>query len=387
MRKWISLLLVVPAFCVFAEEDVNSDVAMSDSGFSKGAIKNTLTARMERIEGRVADIEQKNVNDKYAGKSLITRCSEDVDSFAIYGDFLWWRAQNDGFKYALDLYAERSTHIVSMPYDWDPGFRLGLGYNSSYDGWDLYAYWTYFHNKSSHLITNYNYSDESDLFPIYFPSVAIGFSLVPAGVDVGLPSIGYCKANWDIDYDTVELVFDRDFFIGKSLALKPYFAAKALFLKQKFLVHYADPEPDPSYEVFFPMDVKLESKYWGVGPKIGLNTSWYLVKQLKFYANLAADLVYGERKETVRIHSANEELNLGGNCDLDVLTPTLNMAVGLAFTYCFDESTSMDLHVAWETMYIWNQYISQGFVGLYTYQNLNEPLHMQGLTAGTEIRF
>jgi len=389
MRKWISLLLLVPAFCVFAEEEAtDSEVAMTDGGFGKGAIKNTLTARMERIEGRVADIEQKNVNDKYAGKSLITRCCEDEDSFAIYGDFLWWRAQNDGFKYALDLYAERSTNVVSMPYDWDPGFRLGLGYNTSYDGWDIYALWTYFHNKSTHSLSNYDYSDESDMFPIYFPSVAIGFTFIPAGVDVGIPSIGYCKASWDIDYDTVELLFDRDFFIGKSLALKPFFAAKALFLKQKFLMHYADPDPtDLDYLVFFPLDVRLQSKYWGVGPKVGLDTSWYLLKQLKLYANVAADLVYGERKEYINATSPEENLQLEGRNKMDVLTPTLNMAVGAAFTYCFDESTSLDLHVAWETLYIWNQYISQAFTQIYTYHNLNEPLHMQGLTAGAEIRF
>lgn len=31
---------------------------------------------------------------------------------------------------------------------WDPGFRLGLGWNTDCDGWDLYLNWTYYHNRS-----------------------------------------------------------------------------------------------------------------------------------------------------------------------------------------------------------------------------------------------
>jgi len=385
MRKLICVFLLAFAICGWSEEIAKATPSPTPRDHKNDFVPK---GRIENLEQRVADIEQKTIMDKFEGKTLLTRCCEDEDSFAIYADFLWWRAQNNGFRYLYKIIAERTTDLVSMPYDWDPGFRVGLGYNSCYDGWDLYTYWTRFHNKSSQTLRNYDFSDESSMLAILLPVLNIDINLLNAGQPtLGTPEIGYCKATVDIDYDTADLLLDRDFFIGKSLALKPFFGLKALFLKQKFFVRYADPDPANNWGPLMPYDIKLENKYWGVGPKIGLNTNWYLIKELKLFANLAADLVYGERKENFRYISADENYSGGGKCNTDVLTPTFNMAVGAAFTYCFDEAISLDLHIAWETLYIWNQYMTQGLLNISNYTKLNEPLHMQGLTLGTELRF
>jgi len=378
MKKLLGLFLISASFC-FCLEDTNNikEISMTNGSSIKGDIKNTLTSRIENLEGRVADIEQKTVTDKYEGKTLITRCNEDENTIALYGDFLWWKAENAGFRYAIDA-VDRKYQIINHKFDWDPGFRIGLGYNSCFDGWDIYALWTRFHNKSSKITRKITTATQG-LLPEYFLTVPVYFVLDAT------PHIGYCKAVYGIDYDTAEIIFDRDFFIGKSLAIKPYFAAKVLFLDQKFDVDYQDPVA--TFESYFPATVRISLDQWGAGPKIGMDTSWYLLKNLKLYANFATDLAYGKKKLKIQLNSPNENARFDSTYNQNTLIPTLNLALGAAFTYCFNDSTSLNLHMAWETVYLWNQFIANSFPSLSFNLNLNEPLNMQGITTGAEIRF
>ena len=78
---------------------------------------------------------------------------------------LYWNAHEDGLEYAMEneepgvnLPPTIPANGYSMFYDADAlepgkhynfGFRLGLGYNTTQDGWDLYAAWTHYTTHSS----------------------------------------------------------------------------------------------------------------------------------------------------------------------------------------------------------------------------------------------
>ncbi len=92
--------------------------------------------------------------------------------FFIDGEFLYWYARETNLSYALKIQSKEKrkvseetqvfigAQLVFAPqtYEhlstkWDPGFRVGVGFNSECDGWDYRLNWTYFHNKKSNSIS------------------------------------------------------------------------------------------------------------------------------------------------------------------------------------------------------------------------------------------
>ena len=71
---------------------------------------------------------------------------------------LYWNSHQDGMEYAInnDIFVpptptpaeiEQLNNLIDAEYlnpdfNWEGGFRVGVGYNSTHDGWDLTAYWT-----------------------------------------------------------------------------------------------------------------------------------------------------------------------------------------------------------------------------------------------------
>ena len=66
-------------------------------------------------------------------------------------ELLFWQAREDGLSYAIaasnplmfDIFP-KEFQIKELEFEWDFGFRLGLGYGGKSDGWDLFALWTRF---------------------------------------------------------------------------------------------------------------------------------------------------------------------------------------------------------------------------------------------------
>jgi Legionella pneumophila major outer membrane protein precursor len=87
---------------------------------------------------------------------------DGVDLF-VSGDFLWWKAEQDNLQYVATVNAgapvcdtTTSYYLQSYKlrnhapqYKYDPGFRVGIGYNMPYDGWDLFVNWTRFYTSAS----------------------------------------------------------------------------------------------------------------------------------------------------------------------------------------------------------------------------------------------
>ena len=80
----------------------------------------------------------------------------------------YWNAHQDGMEYAIQNYVKVSdinsirsvanlNNLVNAKFhtpdfEWDFGFKVGLGYNTTCDGWDLGVNWTHFRGKASSSI-------------------------------------------------------------------------------------------------------------------------------------------------------------------------------------------------------------------------------------------
>lgn len=93
---------------------------------------------------------QKQIAEKAPeGVNLSARPTLRNGGIWLSGDALLWQANQDNMEYTYKG-VDASDHwdIESPSFDWDWGFRVGLGYNIPHDRWDLALVWTSIENHA-----------------------------------------------------------------------------------------------------------------------------------------------------------------------------------------------------------------------------------------------
>jgi hypothetical protein len=215
------------------------------------------------------EMEQKSTlpSDESIGKisdTFPTKITPDagprvVDGFNVVfsADFIYWTARMDGLGYAASGVTSnkdpvpKKGSIKNIDWEWDPGFKVGLGVNLPYDGWDLIAEYTWLRTKSS---------DRSSGVHDF-----MGLWSNPSFV-VGEETRLFAKAHTDLHFNVIDLELGRNFFVSRFLALRPFIGVKGTWQDYDFRVKY-------QRENLGQHRVKIDQDYWGVGLRGGLDTA------------------------------------------------------------------------------------------------------------------
>jgi hypothetical protein len=180
--------------------------------------------------------------------------------------------------------------------DWSPGLRFAAGYRFPHQSWELSLSWTsYFnHSKASASIPSFS---NNTLIATWFPS---GFF---AAEYMAL----HASADWNLNYNTLDLILARAAFATKNIAITPLLAFRGAFIHQHYTISYS--EGNFLNEVGTPIpDVKmsLTNNFDGWGLKGGVNTQWFLTRSWSLYAGGGASFLYGRFhiKEQAKMQSA-----------------------------------------------------------------------------------
>lgn len=226
-------------------------------------------------------------------------CGGDL-VFTIAG--FYWKAEQDGLEYAIDtsvvgsdgVTANRGlNNLIQSRYEtpdfsWDFGLRIGLGYNTPCDGWDIGAIWTYFQNgASSHIEAEFD--DNHTLLPIWsaFQPAFAGQAPMLFATDA--------ETFWKLDLQLVDLELGRHMWASKRLDLRPFVGLRGAVIDQDFHIAYKG----GSWKTLgssgrdYNDQIHLENNYWGIGVRSGLDTRWNLGCGLGLFGDLAASLIYG----------------------------------------------------------------------------------------------
>ena len=192
------------------------------------------------------------------------------------------------------------TEHKDYNFNWDSGFRIGLGYGFPCDTWGLALVWT-------HYRTDAFFSDSG------FSSVGeLGSAEIIDGIQMPVPNFisglltaglisfqnGFLETKWDFQFNQVDLDFFRNFYVGRALSLKPYVGLRALYLKNRINSHADYEGKYPAVAtVFFPatsivIDQCLVSDFKSFGLKGGLETYWEVMCGLGIYGNVGLSLLY-----------------------------------------------------------------------------------------------
>lgn len=301
--------------------------------------------------------------------------------FYVSADFLYWRAENHGFSYAYELETTDPIglnvgDIIRIHPDWDPAFRVGAGWNTTYDFWDLFLNYTWYRNKVSETRTSTN-----GFIPLWPVSAnATG-------------QFGAVSANSRFMLNIGDLELGRSLYLTKSIAIRPYWGARGGAIHQKFNASFSSAIAGGSISE---QTFTGKNNFWGVGPRTGVSGEWHLNQGFSILGRVAGALLYGKTD----VRTTTEDLDTDATVfaierqykdDFYQLSPNMQLSLGFQWQTCFwCEKMFFKMSASWETNYWWNQFnlpiaLSSHSAPLPTVGN--QPLTMEGLTVNFEWNF
>ncbi len=319
-------------------------------------------AQMRSLENRVSAMEQRKGSNAMVNPPGRPQVRDGADLF-FTADWLIWQGHENGLGYAVKTKEVQSLETAlynsstkNLHFDWDFGFRLGLGYNLPHDGWDLSAGWTWFHNNASGSA---------------YPYSGVLFSANPFEPQEDEVTGGYesVTSNLSIKLNMIDLDLGREFFVSKWMTLRPFMGLRTAWVRQHLNTDSIGPLPLTGSNVTTDsINSSDKSNYWGLGLRAGLGTQWGVGHGISFYGNAAASLLNGFFKTSNYDYS-----NYIDGTHNDSVTNTnsfrvgrviAEFAMGLRWDTMFaDDRAHFGIQAGWEQLMFFGQNQFQHFYG------------------------
>jgi len=168
------------------------------------------------------------------------RSARTCDGYAgifLTGEFIYWKARQEELN-TIGTFAfeqngvERFVDVKSKEIDfkYSPGFKLGLGGNLPFDGWDLYVNWTHLRNNP---VTTFR-SSTHNLIDIE----RLG--------DGGAPFVtNHAKVSYDLILNIIDFDWGRRCFVSDTWSVRPSFGGKTFWIHQQIRYSYENVQTIP----------------------------------------------------------------------------------------------------------------------------------------------
>jgi hypothetical protein len=295
--------------------------------------------------------KKKSMENNPSGRGCVAS-----NNIYITGDFIYWKAVEDDIEEIVArspnvLTPQGNLGLVQMPtmhFSYNPGFEVGVGANMNYGDWDVFGNWTRLrsHNTTAHT------------------SEINEFIILPLVAGTGtLPVASRYKSRWKLNYDTFDFELGRAFVLSKRVIMRPYVGGRAVWVYRSIESHFYG--LNSNYQNFFsssgplngPIDLDFRNEFWGLGPRLGLNSRWLLGNSgFGLMANIAGSFDAGpfKNKTVTTVYGPSETLE-GKILVKRLFTTRANVdaAIGLDYGKCFDW-LYMYFSIGYDVSYWWN---------------------------------
>ncbi len=355
-------------------DQANNGVTLGEMGSAKilMAEKNVLV-----VQKNGADPAQKAPSgippEKSPTPSDMIRFNQCCRPF-FTADYLLWTAREDNMGYAFpfsNVFSENplvKSKIAHPDWEWSSGFRVGAGLNFKYDGWDTCLNYTWFHPENSKdSISSKN--PEISLFPAW-------------DIFLGVSPLSNAKTRWKLKFDTLDWELGRNFFISRSLALRPFAGLKTLWMQQKHKIAFESSSDSSS------MKNHLDS--WGIGIRLGVDSIWYLYqKNLSIVADVALSALWTCYEISQKQHVSEIGTLFYAKDSYHSIKPVIEGMLGMQWESWFcNDAHKFSLRAAWEEQ-VWinqNQLPELLHIGP-SFKARGGDLFLQGLTLRARVDF
>lgn len=303
------------------------------------------------------------------------------DGAYIAGEFIWWRARGEELFFAQNITSfsidpagniRVAVKDEEVDYEYAPGWKLGIGGNLPFDGWDIYAKWTHFHN---HPVTT-AHTSPARLSPLFGQGTP-GQELL-----VGEKATG----SWNVMFNAIDIDWGRMLYLSHSLYIRPSFGVKTAWIHQRLGFKIEDNSGIVSQNPFPNVFLQATNKYWGIGPYFAMSGVWNWAWGFGLYGELSGALFWGQFRQDLEVENVNTlngtTVNAQSNTKTHRVRPTLQMFIGLDWRSCvYKDWIALNFRAGWEVQYFWSQFVNP-FGGIE-----ESDFSLEGITASARIDF
>jgi hypothetical protein len=277
-----------------------------------------------------------------------------------------WKPKIDGITNLLlfDVYAINPLcyrfSVRAPTFKWGVAAKGQWGCYFHHDGWACSLGYLYSHAKGKRSVTT---QAPSIIIPFNEEGLSMTASSMQAAIDSNLPSFALSGVSLlNLVLNDAFLTLGRSFFLSPSLSLQLHFGVKSTWLRAQEHSNFSG--GGILYDVLSTSDnqihiggldrhqfsVNNHQKFYGIGPRIGIDTKWYLTKRLNLYVNALGALLFGyfthALKETYSLYPSN--LYLGIEKPKKIV-PYQDIELGFGYSRDFNHlKQHLDLQIGYE---------------------------------------
>ncbi len=221
---------------------------------------------------------------------------------------------------ALDRWNFRGDMIRFDP-PWNYGYRVGGGFTSGCDYWDLFALWTSYENSDSDEVS---LVDLPALNIWGYPDTSNAARLFSA------------KGNWDLSYHILDVAFGRAFWVGQCLNMRPFFGVRSAWIDQSIDLFF---DFEPLNAVPFGAQTNARACFSGTGLQAGFDLKFTTGSGFGLFGTIDIALLYGKEKESLtqtETTSLFPPILIAESTSQPIATvAALHSAIGIEYSHCF----------------------------------------------------
>lgn len=247
--------------------------------------------------------------------------------------------------------------------DFGWGGRIGIGYRTWYDDWKVNVRYTYLKITTNNSNQNLNYG--LGYSPSAYANQAInGQDLITSP---NLPASGqpisarqlFRNLDWGVStiFNDLNFTLSRPTKISKDLELTTFVGFDVSFFTRRANPVFTNGFNNTysfSSGLFYQNYQKMQ--WWGVGPMLGLHSSWYLAYDWSFYGDAYTSLQYGlSSSRTATFSRTNNSVTNREATVTNFLytySPNYSFALGFSWMKILEEfETKITFNIGYETSY------------------------------------
>ncbi len=262
-------------------------------------------------------------------------------SWDIYlqGSFIYWQARERGLRYArtLNINANVQSKLHNVSFEFDPGFKVGLGLNFEHDDWFTVAEYARIHGTTRHSISTNETTAVSRLLNAW---------------RTDSPNASKIAIEWDLDLDLIDWKLGRPFYEGTNLIFNPFVGLRGGWIDQKITTNTT------LINTTTIVTDKAKQDTWLVGPRAGVDSYWLMPMGFSFFGNIASAFCYQYfNTQYLEATYANPSVTqTNTNNKKGYITPNLDISVGFRWgSYFHNDSWHFRIVFGYSLQAFWNQ--------------------------------
>lgn len=274
--------------------------------------------------------------------------------------YLLWSARSSPLSYGTLNRVDPQTlsllnvgKVLEPDWKYRSGFRVGAGFSSCCDGWDLSLAYTWFKEPGAKRRES---AAPGEAITLFFSEI---------------------DGKWDFDFQTLDLELGRNFLISQCLFLRPHIGLKGAWLENENSLRSTS-EVFESEELFVE---KMDNR--GVGLRAGLEETWELICGVSLIGEIAVSLLWEELKNDTffELEQVGQETILDPKkFTVCRIKPVVEASVGAGWETCFCcERYRFSLAATWEAQWWRDPYL--------TILGEQLSIFLQGLTLEARFNF